>query len=132
MIEKRRGVVEQVGVLSTIRFRTDLKASRDLVFVMGTAALGVSSGVEAWMVGILGTLVFSGIALYLATGLFGSKKRSGRSDSFAQLRSQDLCGLVDHFFQDFSCGTSLGQHSRSLARSIHQEFLTSRFPNRVR
>jgi hypothetical protein len=63
------------GVLSMIRFRTDLKTSRDLVFVMGAAALGVSSGVEAWMVGILGTLAFAGIALYLATGPFGSRKR---------------------------------------------------------
>ena len=63
------------GVLSMIRFRTDLKTSRDLGFVMGAAALGVSSGVEAWMVGILGTLVFASVALYLATGPFGSRRR---------------------------------------------------------
>jgi hypothetical protein len=63
------------GVLSMIRFRTDLKTSRDLVFVMGAASLGVTAGVAAWMVGILGVLTFSAVALYLALGPFGSRKR---------------------------------------------------------
>ena len=35
------------GVLSMIRFRTDLKTSRDLVFVMGSACVGVACGVGA-------------------------------------------------------------------------------------
>ncbi len=63
------------GVLSMIRFRTDLKTSRDLVFVMGAAALGVTTGVGAWMVGVLGTAMLCAVALYLAAGPFGSRTR---------------------------------------------------------
>ncbi|MFK7899107.1 MAG: DUF4956 domain-containing protein [Myxococcota bacterium] len=63
------------GVLSMIRFRTDLKTSRDLVFVMGSAALGVTTGVGAWTVGLLGTATLCGVALYLSAGPFGSRTR---------------------------------------------------------
>jgi hypothetical protein len=63
------------GVLSMIRFRTDLKTSRDLVFVMGSACAGVACGVGAVLEACLGTLVFGGVALYLYTGPFGSRTR---------------------------------------------------------
>lgn len=63
------------GVLSMIRFRTDLKTPRDLVFVMGSACIGVASGVQGWLVALLGTAVFTGVALYLAAGPFGSRSR---------------------------------------------------------
>lgn len=63
------------GVLSMIRFRTDLKTPRDLVFVMGSACIGVASGVQGWLVALLGTAAFSGVALYLAAGPFGSRSR---------------------------------------------------------
>lgn len=63
------------GILSMIRFRTDLKTPRDLVFVMGSACIGVACGVGAVLEACLGTIVFSGVALYLYTGPFGSRTR---------------------------------------------------------
>lgn len=63
------------GVLSMIRFRTDLKTPRDLVFVMGSACIGVASGVGAITEAVLGTGVFAIVALYLFLGPFGSKTR---------------------------------------------------------
>jgi hypothetical protein len=63
------------GVLSMIRFRTDLKTSRDLVFVMGAACVGVACGVGAVLEACLGTMAFGGVALYLYTGPFGSRTR---------------------------------------------------------
>ena len=63
------------GVLSMIRFRTDLKTPRDLVFVMGSACIGVATGVEGWLVAFLGVAVFVGVSLYLAAGPFGSRTR---------------------------------------------------------
>jgi len=63
------------GVLSMIRFRTDLKTPRDLVFVMGSACVGVACGVGAMVVATLGALAFSGVALYLQLGPFGSRLR---------------------------------------------------------
>lgn len=63
------------GVLSMIRFRTDLKTARDLVFVMGCACVGVATGAGAILEAFLGTLVFAGVALYLYTSPFGSRTR---------------------------------------------------------
>ena len=63
------------GILSMIRFRTDLKTPRDLVFVMGAACVGVASGVGAMLEAALGAGVFSLVALYLYTGPFGSRTR---------------------------------------------------------
>ncbi len=63
------------GILSMIRFRTDLKTPRDLVFIMGAACVGVACGVGAIMVATLGALAFSAVALYLYTGPFGSRLR---------------------------------------------------------
>jgi len=63
------------GILSMIRFRTDLKTPRDLVFVMGSATVGVACGVGAMLEAALGAAVFSAVALYLATGPFGSRSR---------------------------------------------------------
>jgi hypothetical protein len=63
------------GVLSMIRFRTDLKTPRDLVFVMGVACIGVAAGVGAIVEAVMGTAAFSLAALYLYTGPFGSRTR---------------------------------------------------------
>ncbi len=63
------------GILSMIRFRTDLKTPRDLVFVMGSACIGVASGVGAMMEATLGAAAFSSVALYLFAGPFGSRTR---------------------------------------------------------
>jgi hypothetical protein len=63
------------GILSMIRFRTDLKTARDLVFVMGAACLGVTCGVGAVLEATLGSAAFCGVALYLHTGPFGSRSR---------------------------------------------------------
>ena len=64
-----------IGVLSMVRFRTTLKSSRDLVFVMGAAAIGVACGVGALLAATAGTIGFSLIALYLHGGSFGARVR---------------------------------------------------------
>jgi hypothetical protein len=63
------------GVLSMIRFRTDLKTPRDLVFVMGAACVGVASGVGALVTATVGAAMFCAITLYLQLGPFGSRVR---------------------------------------------------------
>ena len=63
------------GVLSMIRFRTDLKTPRDLVFVMGAACVGVACGVDAIVTACIGTAMFSSITIYLQLGPFGSRLR---------------------------------------------------------
>jgi hypothetical protein len=63
------------GVLSMIRFRTDLKTARDLVFVMGAACVGVACGVDAIVTAWIGTAMFSVVAIYLQLGPFGTRVR---------------------------------------------------------
>ena len=63
------------GILSMIRFRSDLRTPRDLVFVMGAATIGVAAGVSAFTVGTLGVVMFSIVTLYLHLGPFGSRVR---------------------------------------------------------
>jgi hypothetical protein len=63
------------GILSMIRFRTDLKTPRDLVYVMGAACVGVASGVGAIAVATLGAGMFSFVSLYLNLSPFGSRLR---------------------------------------------------------
>ncbi len=63
------------GVLSMIRFRTDLKTPRDLVFVMGSACVGVAAGAGAWVVAGVGSAAFAAVVVYLAAGPFGSRAR---------------------------------------------------------
>jgi hypothetical protein len=63
------------GVLSMIRFRTDLKTPRDLVFVMGSACVGVACGVGAILEAFLGSGSFALVTLYLYLGPFGSRAR---------------------------------------------------------
>jgi hypothetical protein len=64
-----------LGVLSMVRFRTTLKSSRDLVFIMGAATVGVSCGVNALTAATCGAVGFSLVALYLHRGSFGSRAR---------------------------------------------------------
>jgi hypothetical protein len=62
-----------VGTLAIIRFRTNLRDPRDMVFVFAALAAGIAAGVRAYAVGILGTAVFCLVALYLSRVPFGAR-----------------------------------------------------------
>ena len=64
-----------LGVLSMIRFRTNLKTPRDLVFILGAATSGVASGIGELRVATVGTLAFCAVALYLHAGPLGARRR---------------------------------------------------------
>lgn len=64
-----------VGALTVIRFRTNLKDSRDLMFVFAALAIGVACGVLAFSVAILGTVVFGLAMLHLSFASFGSRRQ---------------------------------------------------------
>jgi uncharacterized membrane protein YhiD involved in acid resistance len=64
-----------LGTLSLIRFRSNLKDTRDMVFVFGSLAIGVAVGVQAFTVAVVGTLAFCAAALYLGFSVFGSRRQ---------------------------------------------------------
>lgn len=55
-----------VGSLSVIRFRTVVKDTKDMTFLFMAIAIGLTSGANVWLVGIIGTIVVSVIAIVLA------------------------------------------------------------------
>jgi len=55
-----------VGSLSIIRFRTVLKDPKDMIFLLVAIGIGLTSAVNAWMVGVIGTAIISVITLVLA------------------------------------------------------------------
>lgn len=55
-----------VGALAVVRFRTRLDNPLDIVFVFLTMAVGISCGVLAWRVGLIGTAI-----LWLAVLIMG-------------------------------------------------------------
>jgi uncharacterized membrane protein YhiD involved in acid resistance len=54
-----------VGSLSVIRFRTVVKDTKDMTFLFMAIAIGLTSGANVWLVGIIGTVVLSVIAIVL-------------------------------------------------------------------
>jgi hypothetical protein len=63
-----------VGALTVIRFRTNLKDTRDLMFAFATLSIGVACGVLAFTVAIMGTLVFCLAMAYLSFSDYGSRR----------------------------------------------------------
>jgi uncharacterized membrane protein YhiD involved in acid resistance len=63
------------GGLALVRFRTALREPRDMMFVFASLAVGVSSGVGAYAVAVVGTLVFGLVAITLTASEFGAQRR---------------------------------------------------------
>ena len=112
------------GVLSMIRFRTDLKTSRDLVFVMGAACIGVACGVGAWLVAFLGAGLISLVAIYLAAGPFGSRTRF---DGVLRFRTNavsepkyDIAELLNQFCRRNALLSSTEQEDGRFIEHIYQ------------
>ncbi len=63
-----------MGALAIIRFRTNLKDSRDIVFMFAVLAEGIACGVNGYSIAITGSLVFSMVAWFLYYSPFGKSK----------------------------------------------------------
>ncbi len=72
-----------VGSLAIIRFRTNLRDPRDLVFVFASLGVGVAAGVQSFETAAIGTLVFCVVALTLAGSNLG---RRGRFDGLVRFQ----------------------------------------------
>lgn len=63
------------GGLALVRFRTALREPRDMMFVFASLAVGVSSGLGAHAVAVIGTVVFGLVVFTLTASEFGSQRR---------------------------------------------------------
>ena len=63
-----------VGSLAIIRFRTNLRDPRDLVFLFSAMGIGVAAGVQSYVTAMLGTAFFCLAALGLHFTRFGERR----------------------------------------------------------
>jgi uncharacterized membrane protein YhiD involved in acid resistance len=54
-----------LGTLSIIRFRTQLRDPRDIIFMFATIAIGIATGSGAWSIAAVGTAMFCLAVFYL-------------------------------------------------------------------
>jgi hypothetical protein len=73
-----------VGALTVIRFRSDLKDPRDLIFAFASLATGVAAGSYAWAVAVGGTFVFLAATVLVSRPWFA---KSETFDSVLSLRT---------------------------------------------
>lgn len=64
-----------VGSLAIIRFRSNLRDPRDLIFLFASLGVGVASGVQSYLTGIIGALIFCSAAYLLSISPFGRRFR---------------------------------------------------------
>ncbi len=64
-----------VGSLAIIRFRTNLRDPRDLVFLFAALGAGVASGVQSYIAAAFGTFMFCAIALTMHSSTFGIRRK---------------------------------------------------------
>jgi uncharacterized membrane protein YhiD involved in acid resistance len=64
-----------VGSLAIIRFRTNLRDPRDLVFLFAALGAGVACGVQSYIAAFFGTLLFCAIAIIMQVSLFGIRRQ---------------------------------------------------------
>ena len=64
-----------VGSLAIIRFRTNLRDPRDLVFLFASLGVGVAAGVRSYTTAIIGGLMFCLIGILLYVSPFGRRRK---------------------------------------------------------
>jgi multidrug resistance efflux pump len=64
-----------VGSLAIIRFRTNLRDPRDLVFLFAALGAGVACGVQSFIAATFGTLLFCAVAVIMQASQFGIRRK---------------------------------------------------------
>lgn len=64
-----------LGTMALVRFRTNVRDSRDMVFIFASLAVGVASGVRSFPVAVTGTIAFCLAAALVQVSPFGRRRR---------------------------------------------------------
>jgi uncharacterized membrane protein YhiD involved in acid resistance len=63
-----------LGTLAIIRFRTPIRDPRDIIFLFASIAVGIASGAGAFMVAVIGAILFCLAAFYLHWSPFATRR----------------------------------------------------------
>jgi hypothetical protein len=88
-----------MAVLSIIRFRTNVKAPADLVFVLASATFGLGAGLGALAVTAVGFAGFAAFALFVNLGSFGSRQRFDAVVRLRTVSSLDDAAELESIFE---------------------------------
>lgn len=58
--------IGMMGALALVRFRTNLRDSRDMMFVFVSLVIGLATGTTSYALALIGTAAFSLVSLYLS------------------------------------------------------------------
>lgn len=58
--------IGMIGAISLLRFRTNVKDPRDMIFIFASLSIGLASGVHAYSIAVVGTICFVAATLVLA------------------------------------------------------------------
>ena len=83
-----------VGSLAVIRFRTNFREPRDLVFVFAALGAGVAAGVQSYVAAAIGTGLFCVIAFAMSSSVFGNVRRHDGMVRFQVPSGPDAAGAV--------------------------------------
>ncbi|MBV72371.1 MAG: DUF4956 domain-containing protein [Myxococcales bacterium] len=64
-----------LGTMALVRFRTNVRDSRDMIFVFAALSIGIASGVRAFSIACVGTAVFALAALVVEWSPMGRTQR---------------------------------------------------------
>lgn len=64
-----------LGTMALVRFRTNVRDARDMVFIFAALAIGVSCGVRAYAIAVVGAVMFSLAAVAVDWTPFGRRQR---------------------------------------------------------
>ncbi len=91
-----------VGSLAIIRFRTNLRDPRDLVFLFASLGMGVACGVQSYATAIIGAIVFCLIVFVLYISPFGTRRKHDGLVRFQIPTGPDASAAVTNILQAYT------------------------------
>jgi uncharacterized membrane protein YhiD involved in acid resistance len=103
-----------LGALAIIRFRTNFRNPRNIIFLFASLAIGISCGVYGYAIAIVGTLFFCTVAFALHFTYFGRKYMPSALVRISYAGDMDQKNKVEKVLGDWCHGVSLMniRHSR--------------------
>lgn len=110
-----------VGSLAIIRFRTNLRDPRDLIFLFASLGVGVSTGVQSYVTAIAGTIMFCIVAIILQVSRFGQRRNHDALVRFQvpanQVASRQVAEIIGRVPGHFALVTK-----RSIAQGDYMDY----------
>lgn len=91
-----------VGSLAIIRFRTNLRDPRDLIFLFAAFGVGVSAGVQSYQTSLIGGCAFCLVSTALYKLEFGTRRAHDGMVRFQVPADLDSADRINRVFMEFS------------------------------